>query len=508
MFGPCFFIIYVLGFELLDHHCFTPSNNRHCKDRELNQSRWSTDTDFDSSFAESIVFDKNLYKYGILGCKTNVDKIMNGGAISACHRDKIIRCLGNIEDDIKLGKFEWNDGVDVHTNIVKALADMVGHIPKDLVITNKYDNCLMILEMWCKTYIDQIRTQMKQFQVALVLLALRNDCLVFPSGREVYDNTLLETLVLPSLKMLEHDASDLSAFLVFIYSSSDGVINLRNSSKLCRLSEDFSVSKCSTIADFARSINYGIPGHLLQLLEKFFSWRNWPLVTPHGEAATYEKMLRKFTIDEQTRENRHLALLKCLNIGISESPQDCEIQDAKYHLFSSGEVVLEMINVFIKFVENMSVRLEKVQISHPRGYDDVLGFAHFLTSKGITMETAYGVVQLCLENQVQPSELNLEELARIDCPCERAHVLLHVKRNTIKSRKSHECFNKTKWYHSEEPGLTIEVLTASIAGHPKSASNAWADGQVSDSSQKTTQTGASNEPQMFGLADTPCIQPK
>ena len=62
------------------------------------------------------------------------------------------------------------------------------------------------------------------------------------------------------------------------------------------------------------------------MLEKFFSWRNWPLVTPHGEAATYEKMLRKFTIDEQMREIRHLALLKCLNIGIGELPQDCEIQ--------------------------------------------------------------------------------------------------------------------------------------------------------------------------------------
>ena len=51
--------------------------------------------------------------------------------------------------------------------------------------------------------------------------------------------------------------------------------------------------------------------------------------------------------------------------------------------------------------------------------------------QGIAMETAYGVVQLCLENQVQPSELNLEELARIDFPCERAHVLLHDKVNVF-----------------------------------------------------------------------------
>jgi argininosuccinate lyase len=62
-------------------------------------------------------------------------------------------------------KFEWKDSADIYTNIVEALADKLGDIPMDLVITNKYDSCLMILEMWCKSYIDQITTQMKQLQV-------------------------------------------------------------------------------------------------------------------------------------------------------------------------------------------------------------------------------------------------------------------------------------------------------------------------------------------------------
>jgi hypothetical protein len=48
---------------------------------------------------------------------------------------------------------------------VEALADKFGDIPKELVITNRYDICLVILEMWCKSYIDQITTQMKQLQV-------------------------------------------------------------------------------------------------------------------------------------------------------------------------------------------------------------------------------------------------------------------------------------------------------------------------------------------------------
>jgi hypothetical protein len=45
----------------------------------------------------------------------------------------------------------------------------------------------------------------------------------------------------------------------------------------------------------------------------------------------------------------------------------------------------------------------------------------------IALETAYAVVHLCLEKRIQPSKLTLEELARTDFPCERAHVLLHDK---------------------------------------------------------------------------------
>ena len=60
-------------------------------------------------------------------------------------------------------------------------------------------------------------------------------------------------------------------------------------------------------------------------------------------------------------------------------------QDGKYHLFSSAKVVLEMIDLSIKYVENKSIRLKKLQLPHPRGYDDVMGFAYFLTSKVIEL---------------------------------------------------------------------------------------------------------------------------
>ncbi len=43
----------------------------------------AVDISFDDRFADSIVFDKTLYKYAILGCKVNADGIMNQ-VFSAC----------------------------------------------------------------------------------------------------------------------------------------------------------------------------------------------------------------------------------------------------------------------------------------------------------------------------------------------------------------------------------------------------------------------------------------
>jgi hypothetical protein len=47
--------------------------------------------------------------------------------------------------------------------------------------------------------------------------------------------------------------------------------------------------------------------------------------------------------------------------------------------------------------------------------------------QGIALETAYVVVHLCLEKRCQPSKHTLEELAQIDFPCQRGHVLLDDK---------------------------------------------------------------------------------
>uniref|UniRef100_A0A0E0D8Y5 Uncharacterized protein n=1 Tax=Oryza meridionalis TaxID=40149 RepID=A0A0E0D8Y5_9ORYZ len=384
------------------------------------------DTNFDESFVDSIVFDKTLYKYAILGCKVNADGIMNEGIISSSERNKIIHAIERIEDDIEIE--------NVHTSIVEALADMIGDQAKGLAVESKCDSCLMILETWSKNSIDHIMTQLKQLQAALVLLAIKNDGFVLRGEKEIEGTSLLMRIV----KALDSDASKLRNCLGGICST-DGVIFLRLSSP-----EDYTLSKLSYIAWFANSINYRIPNLLRQLLEKVLSLRN-------AETAIYETTLGKLSSIEQMRHHGDVAISKCLNLRFGKacgSLQTCEIEDAKHHLFSSTKSVVEILDLSIQLVKSISFDMEKAQNCLPRGYDDVMRFAHFLTTKGIDSVTAYALVHLCLDKQLQPSELTLDkhELKQIDFHCERAHYLLEYKGSIFgDSTDLDACKQMLKW---------------------------------------------------------------
>uniref|UniRef100_A0A0E0KKX4 Uncharacterized protein n=1 Tax=Oryza punctata TaxID=4537 RepID=A0A0E0KKX4_ORYPU len=403
------------------------------------------DISFDDRFADSIVFDKMLYKYAILGCKVNADGIMNQGVISASERNKIIHALERIEDDIEIGKFKWRDGADVHTSIVEALADMIGDRAKDLAVESKYDSCLMILETWSKNSIHHIMTQLKQLQVALVLLAIKNDGVIL-GEREIEGTTCLESLLLRIVKVLDYDASELRSSHESISCSNDGVMLLRIS-----YPENHTFSKLSSMASFAESINNCIPNHLRQLLEKVLSRRNILLLTPNGETTIYDTVLAKFGSIEQTRHHGDVAISKCLNIGFGngrESPQTCEIEDAKHYLFSSTKSVVEILDLSIQLVQRILFGMEKAQNSLPRGYHDVMRFTHFLTTKGIDSGTAYALAHLCLDKKLQPSELTLDkhELKQIDFHCERAHYLLQYKGSIFgDSTDLDACKKMLKW---------------------------------------------------------------
>ncbi|KAG2636895.1 hypothetical protein PVAP13_2NG479900, partial [Panicum virgatum] len=187
------------------------------------------------SFVDGIIqlvsSEKEYYKFIIIACKENINKIMElltpifafeacgvnypylpislsfwvelVGFISCKNRDDIINGLERIEDDIPNGRFMWTENKDVRSNIVEALVERVGGPTRNLDATiSQCVQKLTILRLWFHDSADTIVTQIEQLQVELVLLALRNWGFVVPLLFRNTDWIVLGELILSKVELV------------------------------------------------------------------------------------------------------------------------------------------------------------------------------------------------------------------------------------------------------------------------------------------------------------------
>ncbi|KAK3141630.1 hypothetical protein QOZ80_4BG0336390 [Eleusine coracana subsp. coracana] len=359
--------------------------------------------DMDPRFIESIVFDKHLYKYEILDQKNCTVKIMKQqGLMSAGNEDEMLCALNKVEQDILQGKFEWKDGQDVHSNIMEALVNFAGEQAKELMESNKSDRCLFVLKTWCIDCVESIASRIKQIQVALISLAIKNKGLIVTGNQNTDGNTSLESIILPIIKALSHAANDLRC----CHSELTTTISYG-----CPWSDSYS-DRCQ-IEFVGTRINHVIPEILMHLVKTFVSWRHLPSLVANDEVVMYNTFLEKFCPNERTIYGS-VALRNCLNTVTYRLTDYFDIEVAKFYLFRGAENVLEMLDLCIKFAEGVTFK----ESSPSRSRSDAISLVGFLRGKGLCLETSYGVVCRCLKKQLQPGELTPLELQRIGFPCD------------------------------------------------------------------------------------------
>ncbi|KAG2552301.1 hypothetical protein PVAP13_9KG087700 [Panicum virgatum] len=319
------------------------------------------------------------------------------GLMSAGDKDEILSALDKIKQDIVRGKFEWRDGRDVHTNIMEALVNMVGEHAKVLTTTNQTDRCLSALTAWYKDCIMAITTRIKRIQVALMFLAIRNEGLVLSGSPKTGECISLDSIILPIVKELAHDANCLGYYHDLITFSSNFD---------CPVTDSYFVR--SRIGYTADRINYDVPDHLMQMVKMPISLHSF---IPNDEViANYYMFLERFCPNQRTDDGL-FALDNSLNTSIFCSTHGFDIEILS---FSSMDNVLEMLDMCIKFAEGTSMTQE----SPPRDPSDAVSLARFLNSKGLSLGTSYAVVSLSLRKRCQPWELSPLELKRIGLPCD------------------------------------------------------------------------------------------
>ncbi len=152
-------------------------------EKKLWSGRFNEPTDaFVEAFTASVEFDQRLYKYDIQGSIAHAKMLAQQGIIEESERDAIISGLGQIQDRIEQGGFEWSVQLeDVHMNVESALTEAIGDAGKKLHTgRSRNDQVATDIRLYLRDEIEIIRGEVLRLQQALLDMAEREADSIMP----------------------------------------------------------------------------------------------------------------------------------------------------------------------------------------------------------------------------------------------------------------------------------------------------------------------------------------
>lgn len=394
-------------------------------------------------FTESISFDKALYKHDIMGSRAHASMLARQGLISESDADSILKGLDEIEMQIDNGKFVWRtDREDVHMNIEAALTDLVGEAAKKLhTARSRNDQACTDLRLWCRDAVDNILSRIKRLQVALVMLAMKNEGLIVPGYTHLQraQPVLLQHLLLAYVEQLERDAGRLVDCRVRINFCPLGACALAGTGLpidrfMTSDALGFTAPMRNSIdavsdRDFVLellSANSITAIHLSRLGEEWVLWASeeFGFLTPSDSVSTGSSIMpqkknpdpMELVRGKSARVVGDLVSLLVLCKGLPQA-YNRDLQEDKEPVFDSVKAILGMLEVSAEFAQNITFNWERIKSALPAGHLDATTLADYLVKKGMAFRTSHDIVgrsvALCVTSNCQLQELSLDKLRSI-----------------------------------------------------------------------------------------------
>lgn len=364
--------------------------------------------------------------------------------MSESERDSILQGLDEIERSIEAGEFAWRtDREDVHMNIEAALTDMIGEPAKKLhTARSRNDQVVTDLRLWCRDAIDGIVTRIRQLQMSLVCLAIKNKGVIVPGYTHLQraQPVLLQHHLLSYVEQLERDAGRLTdckdrmnycplgacalagtGLPINRFATSDAlgfIAPMRNSID--------AVSDRDFVLEFL-SANSITAIHLSRLGEEWVMWASeeFGFLTPSDSVSTGSSIMpqkknpdpMELVRGKSARVVGDLVTLLVLCKGLPQS-YNRDLQEDKEPLFDSVKTIRGMLEVTTEFSQNISFNLAKIEATLPAGHLDATTLADYLVKKGLPFRTSHGIVArtvaLCASKSCRLEDLTLDQLSSIN----------------------------------------------------------------------------------------------
>ncbi len=391
-------------------------------------------------FNASIGFDIELIEYDLTGSVAHAKMLAHTGIISPEEGETLVAGLEQIRQEYRDGKFNPGiDAEDVHFAVERRLTEIAGDVGKKLhTARSRNDQVGTDTRLYLRNQIEQIRTQLREFQGVLLNLAEANVETLIPGYTHLQRAQPLSLAhhLLAYFEMLQRDWERLGEIHKRVNISPLGCGALAGTT--------FPIDRHYVARELHFDGIYGnsldgvsdrdfaieflcaaslIMVHLSRLSEEIIFWasQEFGFVTLKDNCSTGSSIMpqkKNPDVPELVRGKTgrvfgHLQAMLVLMKGLPLA-YNKDLQEDKEALFDSVKTVkgcLEAMTILLR--EGLEFRSERLLQAVAEDFSNATDVADYLAARGVPFREAYNlvgkVVRTCLKSGKLLKDLSLEE---------------------------------------------------------------------------------------------------
>ncbi|MFG0261382.1 MAG: argininosuccinate lyase [Novipirellula sp. JB048] len=392
------------------------------------------------AFAESISFDRRLYRQDIRGSIAHAEMLCSVGLLSREEFSTIRDTLREIEAEIEADAFPIRlELEDIHMHIEQALIDRIGDVGRKLhTARSRNDQVSTDVRIWIREALDQVDARLADLQRAFLSRCDRDFDVVLPAYTHLQraQPVIAPHYWLAYIEKLQRDRTRVADCRQRLNESPLGVaavagttlaIDREQTAKALEFDRPTANSlDTSSDRDFMLESTFVlsmIASHLSGWAEEWILWSTVEfdfIQLPQAFCTGSSIMPQKVNPDtlELTRGKsaRVMGNLQTLMLLVKNLPlaYNRDLQEDKPPVFDSFDTVIASLELAIPIVEGAELRRDSIASRLERGYLDATTLMEWMIRKGVPQRRAHhlvgAIVGEAMQRDVPLSELSLEAM--------------------------------------------------------------------------------------------------
>lgn len=390
------------------------------------------------AFAESISFDRRLFRHDIRGSIAHAEMLASVGLLTVEEFSQIRDTLREIEAEIDAGKLEFRFELeDIHMHVEQTLIDRIGDVGRKLhTARSRNDQVSTDIRLWVRDALDEVDGLLEDLQRAFLSRCDADLDVVLPAYTHLQraQPVLAPHYWLAYIEKFSRDRQRIADCRRRVNQSSLGVaavagttlpIDRDQTAKLLGF-EGVTANSLDTSSDrdfmlesaFVLSV---IASHLSGWAEEWILWSTveYNFIKMPQEFCTGSSIMpQKVNPDtlELTRGKsaRVMGNLQTLMLLVKNLPMayNRDLQEDKPPLFDSFDTITAMLELAAPIVEGSELQRESIASRLEQGYLDATTLMEWMIKKGMPQRSAHhlvgAIVGEAMQRKVPLSKLPLD----------------------------------------------------------------------------------------------------